>query len=91
VAAHQSPKSARTTTHKIDNPEAEVNMADEKKINHDFDWNRDPSFFLKQPKEDQQITFGPDLSWPLMTQPGPQEFRQREKVGNISGIYEKAA
>jgi hypothetical protein len=88
---HQILESARTTTHKIDNPGAEVNMADEKKINHEFDWNRDPSFFLKQPKEDQQITFGPNLSWPLMTQPGSQQFRQREQVERISSIHEKAA
>lgn len=66
-------------------------MADEKKINHEFDWNRDPLFFFKQPKEDQQITLGPDLSWPLMTRPGSEEFLQREKVERISGPYEKAA
>ncbi len=67
-------------------------MADDKK-NHEFDWNRDPSFFTKQPKEDQQITLGPELSWPLMTRPESQDElnRQREKVRKISGTHEKAA
>jgi hypothetical protein len=67
-------------------------MADEKKINHDFDWNRDPSFFLKQPKEDCEITLGPNLSWSLMTPPDSQEVlhRQQERFG-ISGPYERAA
>jgi hypothetical protein len=91
AAVHPNHESARSIAHKIDNPGKEVNMAEDRKINHEFDWNRDPSFFLKQPKEDQQITLGPDLSWPLMTQPGPQEFRLRERVEKISGTYEKAA
>jgi hypothetical protein len=68
-------------------------MADEKKINHEFQWNSDPSFFTRQPTEDQQITLGPDLSWPLMTTPEPESVlnRQREKVRKISVSHEKAA
>ena len=48
-------------------------MADEKKINHEFDWNRNPMFFIEQTTEDQEITLGPDLSWPLMTAPKSKE------------------
>jgi hypothetical protein len=76
-------------------PTAEVNMADEKK-NQDFQWNRDPSSFTnftKQFNEVQQITLGPDLSWPLMSKPGSDAHlaRQREKVGRIHVTHERAA
>jgi hypothetical protein len=66
---------------------------DEKKINHEFQWNSDPSFFSKQPTEDQQITLGPDLSWPLMTKPESEDvlMSHRENVRKMSGMQKKAA
>jgi hypothetical protein len=68
-------------------------MADEKKINHEFQWNSDPSFFTKQTTEDLQITLGPDLSWPLMTAPESETvlMSHRENVRKISGSQKKAA
>ena len=68
-------------------------MADEKKMNHNFQWNSDPAFFTKQPEEEQKITLGPELSWPLMSKPESEDalIRQREKVRKISVIHEKAA
>jgi hypothetical protein len=68
-------------------------MEDEKKINHEFDWNRDPMFFIEQTTEDQEITLGPDLSWPLMSAPESNEVRmsQREHARKVSGGQKKAA
>ena len=68
-------------------------MADEKKINHEFDWNRDPTFFIKQTTEEQEITLGPDLSWPLMSAPESDEAdtRHHENVRKFSGTQKKAA
>jgi hypothetical protein len=54
-------------------------MPDEKKINHEFDWNRDAMFYIKQTTEDQEITLGPDLSWPLMTAPESKEAHTRQQ------------
>jgi hypothetical protein len=68
-------------------------MADEKKTTNEFGWNRDPSFFSKQQMEDQQITYGPDLTWPSMSSPESQDVlnRQRDKVRKISFGQQKAA
>jgi hypothetical protein len=68
-------------------------MADEKKTNHEFQWKNDPLFFVKQTQEEeQQILFGPDLSWPLISEPESQDAlkRQREKVRRIAE-FQKAA
>ena len=66
-------------------------MADEKKINHEFDWNRNPMFFIEQTTEDQEITLGPDLSWPLMSAPESTDTRHHENVRKFSGTQKKAA
>lgn len=67
-------------------------MAETKK-SHEFQWNSEPGFFTKQPMEDERITMGPELSWPLMTPPESEEalIRQREKVRRFPGIHQKAA
>lgn len=63
-------------------------MAQEQTINHNFDWNKDPSFFLKQEKEEEKITLGPNLSWPLMSKPESDEV---EQIRSISEVERKAA
>lgn len=68
-------------------------MADERRTNHEFQWNIDPLFFSKQNKEEEQIVFGPELSWPLMSKPESQDVlkRQREQARTLPVTHRKAA
>ncbi len=62
-------------------------------MEHNFNWNSKPGFFSQHHEEEQKITLGPDLSWPLLSKPSSEQElnERRQKVRDIYSYTRKAA
>ncbi len=58
---------------------------DKKNVQHDFNWNSKPGFFTSEQHEEEKITLGPDLSYPLISQPSSEKMKMhRQNIRDIS-------
>ena len=56
---------------------------------NDLQWNSQPGFFVNQRKQEEDITLGPDLSWPYVSKPGTEQLKHQRNI--VREMSRKAA